>query len=154
MLNEKGAVRVFRQKITLEDTIGSSRVFTPFTGWDCKFRPNTEGNTAIYLINAYARCKQVSAQKEVVALPASARTGVTIVPEDAVEAHWKLAQHIIRYGARFRQKFTLSRMPLVSHTCSLEARMRVANGIPLGCSLLLLVGTVNCTQTPKVPECG
>jgi hypothetical protein len=28
--------------------------------------------------------------------------------------------------------------------------MRVTNGIPLGCSLLLLVGTVNCVQTRKV----
>jgi hypothetical protein len=27
--------------------------------------------------------------------------------------------------------------------------MRVTNGIPLGCSLLLPVGTVNCVQTRK-----
>jgi hypothetical protein len=41
-------------------------------------------------------------------------------------------------------------MPLVSHACSLEASMWVINGIPLGCSLLLTVGTVNSVQTRKV----
>lgn len=58
---------------------------------------NEKGNTAIYLINAYARCKQVSAQAEVLALPASARDGVAVVPDDAVEGHWKLAQQLIRF---------------------------------------------------------
>jgi hypothetical protein len=40
-------------------------------------------------------------------------------------------------------------MPLVSHSCSLEASRRVTNGIPLGYSLLLPVHTVNCVQTLK-----
>jgi hypothetical protein len=53
----------------------------------------------------------------------------------------------------FRQKFTLEDA-IGSHACSLEAltRVRVANGIPLGCPLLLPVGTVNCVQTLKA--CG
>jgi hypothetical protein len=36
-----------------------------------------------------------------------------------------------------------------SHACSLETIMRVANDIPLRCSLLLPVGTVNCVKTLK-----
>jgi hypothetical protein len=39
-----------------------------------------------------------------------------------------------------------------SHACSLEASVRVINGIPLGCSLFLLGRTVNCVQTLKVSE--
>jgi CubicO group peptidase (beta-lactamase class C family) len=46
----------------------------------------------------------------------------------------------------FRQEFPLGDA-VGSHTCSLEASMHVTNGIPLGCSLLLLVGTVNCVRT-------
>jgi hypothetical protein len=42
------------------------------------------------------------------------------------------------YGARFRRKFPLEDA-IGSHACSLEASMRVTNGIPLGCSLLLLL---------------
>jgi glucose/arabinose dehydrogenase len=49
----------------------------------------------------------------------------------------------------FRQKFALEDA-IGSHACSLEASMRVTNGIPLGCSLLLSVHTVNCVQTLKV----
>jgi hypothetical protein len=45
-----------------------------------------------------------------------------------------------------------SRMPLGSHACSLEANMRVTNGIPLGWPLFLPVHTVNCVQTLKVEE--
>ena len=48
----------------------------------------------------------------------------------------------------FRQKFTLEDA-IGSHACSLEANMRVTNDIPLGCSLLLPVCTVNCVQTLK-----
>jgi hypothetical protein len=48
----------------------------------------------------------------------------------------------------FRQKFTLEDA-IGSHACSLEANMRVTNGIPLGCSLLLPVAPVNCVQTLK-----
>jgi hypothetical protein len=49
----------------------------------------------------------------------------------------------------FRQKFTLEDA-IGSHACSLEANMRVTNGIPLGSSLLLPVHTVICVQTLKV----
>jgi hypothetical protein len=48
----------------------------------------------------------------------------------------------------FRQKFTLEDA-IGSHACSLEANMRVTNGIPLGSSLLLPVHTVICVQTLK-----
>jgi hypothetical protein len=57
-----GTVRVFRQRFTLEDAIGShacslqasrrvtqwhsSRMFTPLTGSHCKLRPNAEGKTS------------------------------------------------------------------------------------------------------------
>jgi hypothetical protein len=47
---------------------------------------------------------------------------------EQLQPHW--------HGARFRQKFT-PEDALGSHACSLEASMRVTNGIPLGCSLLL-----------------
>jgi hypothetical protein len=49
----------------------------------------------------------------------------------------------------FRQKFTREGS-IGSHACSLEANMRVTNGIPLGCPLFLPVHTVNCVQTLKV----
>jgi hypothetical protein len=48
----------------------------------------------------------------------------------------------------FRQKFTLEDA-IGSHACSLEASMRVTNAIPLGCSLLLPVGTAYHVQTLK-----
>jgi hypothetical protein len=48
----------------------------------------------------------------------------------------------------FRQKFTLEDA-IGSHACSLQANMRVTNGIPLGSSLLLPVGTVISVQTLK-----
>jgi hypothetical protein len=39
------------------------------------------------------------------------------------------------------------------YASSLETNMRVTNGIPLGCPLLLLpVDTVNSVQTLKAPE--
>jgi O-acetyl-ADP-ribose deacetylase (regulator of RNase III) len=37
-----------------------------------------------------------------------------------------------------------------AHASSLEASMRVTNGIPIGVSLLLPVGTIICVQTLKV----
>jgi glutamate-1-semialdehyde 2,1-aminomutase len=43
-----------------------------------------------------------------------------------------------------------SKIPFGSHACSLEAIVRGTNGIPLGSSLLLPVGTVNSVQTLKV----
>jgi hypothetical protein len=48
----------------------------------------------------------------------------------------------------FRQKFTLEDA-IGSHACSLEANTRVTNGIPLGSSFLLPVGTVISVQTLK-----
>jgi hypothetical protein len=54
----------------------------------------------------------------------------------------------VGHGARFWQKFTLEDA-IGSHACSLEANTRVTNGIPLGCSLLLPVDTVNCVQALK-----
>ena len=39
-----------------------------------------------------------------------------------------------------------------SHACSLEANMRVTNGIPLGCPQHLTVATVNSDQTLKAPS--
>jgi tetratricopeptide (TPR) repeat protein len=48
----------------------------------------------------------------------------------------------------FRQEFTLEDA-IGSHACSLEANIRVTNGIPLVSSLLLPVDTVNCVNTLK-----
>jgi hypothetical protein len=48
----------------------------------------------------------------------------------------------------FRQGFALEDA-IGSHACSLEANVRVTNGIPLGSLLLLPVGTVYCAQTLK-----
>jgi DNA helicase INO80 len=53
----------------------------------------------------------------------------------------------------FRQKFTLEDA-IGSQACSLEANMHVTNGIPLGCSPLLPVDTVNCVQTLKGERCN
>jgi hypothetical protein len=49
----------------------------------------------------------------------------------------------------FGRKFTLEDA-IGSHACSLQANMRVTNGISLGSSLLLPVHTVICVQTLKV----
>jgi serine/threonine protein kinase len=50
----------------------------------------------------------------------------------------------------FRQKSTLEdAIAIGSHAFSLEANMRVTNGIPLGSSLLLPVDTVNCVAPLK-----
>jgi hypothetical protein len=55
------------------------------------------------------------------------------------------------YGARcFQQGLTLEdgiASHACSHDCSLHVSKRAANGNPLGCSLLLPVGTVNSVQT-------
>jgi hypothetical protein len=51
----------------------------------------------------------------------------------------------------FRHEFTLEDA-IGSHACSLEAHMRVTNGIPHGCPLFLPVHTVNCVQTLKAKE--
>eukprot|EP00039_Didymoeca_costata_P019429 m.337518 g.337518 ORF g.337518 m.337518 type:complete len:708 (+) comp18153_c0_seq1:79-2202(+) len=57
-----------------------------------------KGNTAVYLINAYARIKQVFQQEEVKALDLEkVRQGVELVPADCTESHWKLAQHLLRF---------------------------------------------------------
>jgi hypothetical protein len=48
----------------------------------------------------------------------------------------------------FRQKYTLEDA-IGSHACSLEANMRVTNGILLGCPLLLPVDAAICVQTLK-----
>jgi hypothetical protein len=54
-----------------------------------------------------------------------------------------------RCGSFSSTEFTLEDA-IESHACSLQANMRVTNGIPLGCSLLLPVDTVNFVQTRKV----
>jgi hypothetical protein len=48
----------------------------------------------------------------------------------------------------FRQKFALEDA-IGSHACSLEASERVTNDIPLGCSLLLPIDTINSVATLK-----
>jgi hypothetical protein len=53
-----------------------------------------------------------------------------------------------RHVARFRQGCTLDDA-IGSHACTLEANMRVTNGIPLRCPLLLPGHTVNSVQTLK-----
>jgi hypothetical protein len=52
----------------------------------------------------------------------------------------------------FRHEFTLEDA-IGSHACSLEASMYVTNGISLGRSLLLPVGTAICVQTLKAIWC-
>jgi hypothetical protein len=49
----------------------------------------------------------------------------------------------------FRQNFTLEDA-IGSHVCSLEANVRVTNGIPLGSPLLIIVGIINHVETLKV----
>jgi SpoVK/Ycf46/Vps4 family AAA+-type ATPase len=49
----------------------------------------------------------------------------------------------------FEQDFALEDA-IGSHACSLDANMRVTNGIPRGSPLLLPVGTVNYVETLKV----
>jgi hypothetical protein len=46
----------------------------------------------------------------------------------------------------FRQGFALEDV-IGSHTCSLEANLRVTKRIPLGCQLPLTVATINCVET-------
>jgi hypothetical protein len=54
------------------------------------------------------------------------------------------------YGARFSIGICTREGAIEFHAFApLEALPCVTNGIPLGCSLLLLVDTVNCVQTLK-----
>jgi hypothetical protein len=55
-------------------------------------------------------------------------------------------------GARFPTEIYSRGCHIGSHACSLEANMRVINGIPLGCSLLLPVCTANSVQTLQVRQ--
>jgi hypothetical protein len=55
----------------------------------------------------------------------------------------------LMYGARFRQKFTTEDAIGFPRLLASSSCMRVTNGIPLGCSLLLPVDTVNSVQTLK-----
>jgi hypothetical protein len=72
--------------------------------------------------------------------------------DDPFDQTWTDAKRRSKeYGAHFRHKSTLDDV-IGCHACSLEASMHVANGIPLGCSLLLPVGTVNCVQTLKARQ--
>jgi hypothetical protein len=48
----------------------------------------------------------------------------------------------------FRQNFALEDA-IGSHACSIEANMRVTNGIPLGESADLIVVIINHVETPK-----
>jgi hypothetical protein len=52
----------------------------------------------------------------------------------------------------FRHEFALDDA-VESHTCSLQANMRVTNSIPLGCQLPLTVSTINCVETLKASRC-
>jgi hypothetical protein len=68
---------------------------------------------------------------------------------------WAHTDQLILVGMLrvFRQKVTLEDA-IGSHACSLEAKMRVTNGIPLGSTFLFPVGTVNCVQTLKAQSSG
>jgi hypothetical protein len=59
-----------------------------------------------------------------------------------------------KYIVNVRCAFSDRNLPIEevigSHACSREASMHATNGIPLGCSLLLSVGTVNYIETLKV----
>jgi hypothetical protein len=58
-----------------------------------------------------------------------------------------------RHGARFSAEIYNLEDAIEIHALALfEASMRVINGIPLGCSLLLPVGTVNSVKTRKAAE--
>jgi hypothetical protein len=62
------------------------------------------------------------------------------------EKYWNHYVH----GARFPTDIYTLEDAIGSHVCSLEANMLVTNDIPLGCSFLLPVGTVNSVTTLKV----
>jgi hypothetical protein len=68
----------------------------------------------------------------------------TVMPDYGIETEpWYIGTvHV------FRQKITLEDA-IGSHACSLQANMRVTNGIPLGSFTLLPVDTVNCVATLK-----
>jgi hypothetical protein len=76
------------------------------------------------------------------------------IPDVMLGQHQRVATADVMVRCAFRQKFTLEDA-IGSHACSLQANtlqanMRVTNGNPLGCSLLLPVDTVNYVQPLKV----
>jgi hypothetical protein len=87
----------------------------------------------------------------------NAATMEGVDPEDiAIEAGAEdVATVIGEHGTVrvFRHIFALEDA-IRSHACSLEANMRVTNGIPLGSPLLLPVDTVNCVATRKAKSIG
>jgi hypothetical protein len=65
-----------------------------------------------------------------------------------VTGHFKLLSEKVRCA--FFDRNLHSRSAIEVHAFApLEASRRVTNGIPLGCSLILPVRTVNCVQTLK-----
>jgi hypothetical protein len=137
-LTRTSTVLVFRQKITLEDAIGSHA---------CSLEANMRVANGIPLgcalllpvdtVNSVQTRKVLASYSEFFA----AASAIFWMHRD-----WESDSGTVRV---FRQRLTLEDA-VGSHACSLEASMHATNGIPLGWPLFLLVHTVNCVQTLKV----
>jgi hypothetical protein len=68
---------------------------------------------------------------------------LSVVEENYKKSNYTETRHLQCMGRVFGRNLAFEDA-IGSHACSFEARMRVTNGIPLGCSLLLPVHTVNC----------
>ena len=102
---------------------------------NCSVRPTASASPArlLQLQHQRGRCKHCIRCFRLANTPSSATNGTSS------------RQCTVRV---FRQNVTIEDA-IGSHACSLEANTRVANSIPLGCSLLLPVDTVNCVQILK-----
>jgi hypothetical protein len=93
------------------------------------------------------RPRKDSSASPAAATPAGRKTST---PQSKTKANTSASPGKSKGTARvFRLEFTLEDA-IGSHACSLDANMRVTNGIPLGCPLFLTVHTVNCVETLKV----
>jgi ankyrin repeat protein len=120
---------------------------------------NNHGETALIIASVQGQigvvCALIEAKANLEAYTKKKQSALWLAAEaghlDVVEAlciNGANVNHVAGTVHVFRQKFALEDA-IGSHACSLEANMRVTNGIPLGGPLLLPVDTVNCVQTLK-----
>jgi hypothetical protein len=147
-----GTVRVFRQKPTLEDVIGFP---TPARRLKrlhaCDQRHSSRVSTASYL-KSCRNTEGTASQEEfgTVFLFPEGKLAFCGIPKVATTGWLKFRRYVSGAArcALSGQKFALEGA-IGTHACSLEANMRVTNGIPLGSPLLLPVCPVNSVQTLK-----
>jgi hypothetical protein len=166
-------VRICWQTFTLKEAIGShagsletlvyvceqwhySRVFTPLTDWPCKSRPNTEG-----IASGEHGARNTEKEPAQTNFPFPITTGMSFnrsLWQNTGAQIGRESRAFMNEGNAFSTFWApvinLAREPRWGRNieCTVPVFGRNFHSrMPLGCSLLLPVGTVNSIQTLKVP---